>query len=115
MKHFTFVAVASLMIVGCAVDQDKQAMVAPQQPVAVATASPMPGRTSAALAFDPPITQDGASPDLARDQRGQAALVGFEEAQTSSYDVFTYNRQASDNSNYYDKEAVSERVGTTHR
>jgi hypothetical protein len=56
-----------------------------------------------------------AMPDLARENRGEAALVGFEEASTSTYDVFTYDRQSSDQSDYYDQEAVSERVGATHR
>ena len=72
-------------------------------------------RAASALAFDPPIAMNEAAPDLSRDARGQAALVGFEEASNSTYDVFTYDRQASDSSDYYDQEAVSERVGSTHR
>jgi len=74
-----------------------------------------PPRTASALVFDPPIALSMAMPDLARENRGEAALVGFEEASTSTYDVFTYDRQSSDQSDYYDQEAVSERVGATHR
>jgi len=67
------------------------------------------------LAFDPPIALNEAAPDLSRDGRGQAALVGFEEPSTSSYDVFTYDRQSADQTDYFDQEAFSERIGTTHR
>ncbi len=74
-----------------------------------------PARTASALMFDPPIALNEQAPDLSRDLRGQAALIGFEEAATSTYDVYTYNRQGSGNTGYYDQEAVSERVGTTHR
>ena len=106
MKHLTLFAVASLLV-GCAAEAEK--------PVAMTTPPPVGGRTSSALAFDPPIARGWDASDLSRDQRGQAALLGFEEPSTSTYDVFTYNRQASNFSSYYDKEAVSERVGTVHR
>lgn len=74
-----------------------------------------PARTASALTFDPPIALAEPSPDLSRADRGQAALVGFEEPSTSTYSVFTYNRQSSNRADYYDKEAVSGKQGTTHR
>ena len=106
MKNLTSIAVLSLLA-GCATQAAKPA---PQAIVA-----PAGSTTASALAFDPPIALRSAAPDLSRDARGGAALIGFEEPSTSTYDVFTYNRQASDYSDYYDSEAVSERVGTTHR
>ena len=98
-----------MILTGCAANSDHR-----QMPPATPRETAAPSST-AALAFDPPITQHEDRPDLSRDRRGQAALVGFEEPSTSTYDVFTYNRQSSDYSDYYDSEAVSERVGTTHR
>ena len=103
MKHLTFISAASLLV-GCAAQPQQQA------------AAPAPlTHTSSALAFDPPIASAEQAPDLSRDQRGQAALLGFEEPTTSVYDVFTYNRQAGNYGSYYDKEAVTERTGATHR
>ena len=104
MKKTITLSFAFLMV-GCAAQTARTASVPPLEP----------SHTSSALAFDPPIAQAEPTPDLSRDNRGQAALVGFEEPATSSYDVFTYNRQANDNGSYYDKEAITEKVGTTHR
>ena len=105
VRYLTPILAASLLV-GCA--SQKQTSTASQVSVP-------PSRSASALAFDPPIALNSVAPDLSRDARGQAALVGFEEPSTSTYDVFTYNRQSSDYSDYYDQEAVSERVGTTHR
>ncbi len=108
MKNFPLYFAASLMI-GCASSTPS----ATNRPISTLPVSASP--TAAALAFDPPLALNAATPDLSRDARGGAALVGFEEPSTSTYDVFTYNRQSSDLADYYDQEAVSERVGTTHR
>ncbi len=107
VKYLTPIFAVSLLV-GCA--SQKQPSTASQ----IDPAHP-PARSASALAFDPPIALNETAPDQSRDVRGQAALIGFEEAQTSTFDVFTYNRQASDRSDYYDQEAVSERIGTTHR
>lgn len=106
MRNLTLIFAASVLA-GCSASSTLTA----QRPVGMLA----PSSTASALAFDPPITLNEARPDLSRDARGPAALVGFEEPSTSSYDVFTYNRQSSDLSDYYDQEAISERVGTTHR
>ena len=106
MKHLTWISAAAL-VVGCASTPQQQAAVPPPALPDVHAAS--------ALAFDPPIARAAGMPDLSRDQRGQAALLGFEEPATSTCDVFTYNRQSSDSYSDYDKEAVSEKVGVTHR
>jgi hypothetical protein len=107
VKHITTFALASISV-GCAA----------QPPVQQSSAPPANGswgRSSSALAFDPPIARAEITPDLSRDGRGGAALVGFEEPATSSYDVLTYDSQGTDGSSYYDKQAISERIGTTHR
>ena len=107
MKNLTLILAASVLA-GCG------ANAAPSS----SRPTPMAGTatsTASALAFDPPIALHEPAPDLSRDARGQAALIGFEEPTTSTFDVFTYNRQSSDYSDYYDSEAVSEKVGTTHR
>ena len=108
MRHLTTILAASLLA-GCA----SQSTPGSTQ---TAAADPLAGpHAASALAFDPPIALNMTAPDLSRDARGGAALVGFEEPSTSTYDVFTYNSQASDYSDYYDQEAYSERVGVTHR
>ena len=107
MKNFTLLLAASVLA-GCASNSATTARRSTPPPAVAST-------SAAALAFDPPIALHEPAPDLSRDARGQAALIGFEEPSTSTYDVFTYNRQSSDYANDYDSEAISERVGTTHR
>jgi len=70
---------------------------------------------SAALVFDAPITLYSPYIDISRDDRGQAALIGYEEGNTSTYDIVTDNRQSTDWSDRFVRESVTERIGVTHR
>ena len=98
---------AGALVIGCkSQSPPPTAMVAPPSGPMIA---------SAALVFDPPIIQTGPVLDLDRTNHGQAALVGFEESTTSFYDVFSLNRQATDGSDRIIKQAVTEKVGVTHR
>ncbi len=77
-------------------------------------ATPM-NATAAALAFDPPLTLAEGPINISRDDRGQAALVGFQEASTSAYGIFSENRQADDGTDRVVRESVSFRTGITRR
>lgn len=99
-------------LVGCA-DGPRADMVMPNTtPVVYADT---PSATASALAFDPPITIGQAGLDLSRQNHGEAAFAGFEDPQTDYEDVFTYNCQASDHSDRYERDSVTERVGVVHR
>jgi hypothetical protein len=93
-------------LTGCAASQ-------PALPAITTNAPPNYG--AAALVFDVPITMDEAPLNLSRSNHGQAAFAGFDDSSTSYYDIVTDNRQASDGTDQYIREAVSERVGSTHR
>ena len=97
---------SAVLLVGCA-----------EQPVAVQNSNINygPAVASAALVFDPPITLGEAPINLSRADRGEAALVGYEDNATSYYDVFSDNRQSTDFSDRFVKESITERVGVTHR
>ena len=99
------ILVGSLLIVGCK----------NQEPPATAMHPVEPINASTALVFDPPILRTGPALDLDRNNHGQAALVGFEEPVTTFSDVFTLNREATDGSDRIVKQAVTERIGVTHR
>ncbi len=71
--------------------------------------------TAAALAFDPPITLAEGPINISRDDRGPAALVGFEESSTTYYDIYSDNRQADDGSDRVVRESVSFREGQSSR
>ncbi len=92
---------------GCA--SDKQAMQASNTP-------PPPSQvTCAALAFDPPITLAEGPVNISRDNRGPAALAGFEEPSTSTYGIYSENRQADDGSDFVVRDAFSFRTGQVSR
>ena len=99
------VMLGSLLIVGCKT----------QDPPPTAMRPVVPSNASTALVVDPPILRTGPALDLDRDNHGQAALIGFEEPVTTYSDVFTLNRQATDGSDRIVKQAVTERIGVTHR
>lgn len=90
---------------GCAAEQSAMPPVITQRPVSGA---------SAALVFDVPITLTEPEVNISRDDRGQAALVGYEEGSVSNYSIVTDNRQTDDGSDDYVKESVTVRNGATH-
>ena len=94
---------------GCATEQPAM------QAVNTSPVIQQPIYASAALAFDAPITLSSPYIDISRDDRGLAALVGFEEGNTSTYDVINDNRQGADCSSNYIRESITERSGVTHR
>jgi hypothetical protein len=106
--RYQLLLVAGLMLSGCASEQP--VMQADNAPLVTGSA----GATASALAFDVPITLYAPYIDISRDDRGPVAVVGYEEGGTSYYDVVTDNRQTTDGSDQFVREAVTERVGVTH-
>ena len=80
-----------------------------------AAAAVAPVISSAALAFDPPLTLAEGPVNVSRDDRGPAALAGFEETSNSKFAVFSDNRQATDGSDRVVHETVSFRFGESRR
>jgi|GEM_PF-1064183 hypothetical protein len=110
----TFLALA---LGGCA---SQSAGVSPVQQSHVYDNAP-----AAVLAFDPPALAGMPQLDLSRDDRGTAAFMGFEDAQTTYYSLTT-NDWYSDgagggrfgrgvNGDYYQRQAISETSGITYR
>ncbi len=79
------------------------------------TIAPVQGRACAALVFDAPITLSAPPVEIARDDRGPAAFVGYEEATTSYYSISNDNRQSNDYSDGFVREAVTVQNGAIHR
>ncbi len=79
------------------------------------TISQPAGSAAAALVFDAPITLYQPYVDISRDDRGPAALVGYDEGATSTYDIISDNRLTTDRSNLYLRESVTEQTGAVHR
>jgi hypothetical protein len=100
------ICIMALLAGGCAT---QQAPVTPAAPVAVA-------RPATALAFDPPILMGQPRADLSREARQPTAFVGYDSVSTSSFDISTDNRQSTTpGDSYYDREAVTEKVGVSTR
>ncbi len=94
------------MMTGCASQQPAMQTV---------TIAQQPQYACAAMAFDAPITLDQPAIDVSRADRGPAAFVGFEDINTSYYDVVNDDRQSTDRSDRFIRESVTERIGTTRR
>jgi hypothetical protein len=98
---------AGVLLVGCA-----------SQPAVMQSSNITPPQItggSTALAFDAPITLGEPSIDISRDDRGPAAFLGFVDESVSSYDVFSFNRQASDRSDRFFQDSFTEKTGTIRR
>jgi hypothetical protein len=95
------------LLAGCATQ--------PVQTEAVRPVSAGPTASSAALAFDPPLTLNERPLDLSRAGRGEAAFAGYEDTTTTYFDVWTDDRQTTDFTNSYVREGYSEQVGSTRR
>jgi len=106
MKAISIVFGASLLA-GCATQ--------PVQTEAVQPVSAGPTASSAALAFDPPLTLNQRPLNLDRSGRGEAAFAGFEDTTTTYFDVWTDDRRTTDSSENYVREAYIEKVGSTTR
>jgi hypothetical protein len=84
-----------------------------------------PAAGAAALAFDPPIRNDGPRLELARAPREAAAVVGYEEGTAEYFSVRWDDRQSSGygygraggggRQDRYERRAISERVGVLYR
>lgn len=80
---------------------------------------------SAALVFDPPVAADGASLDLARDTRQPSAFLGYDEGVAEYFYLRWDDRQSnwgtslgwggSGRGDWYERRAVSEKVGVLYR
>ena len=77
---------------------------------------------AAALVFDPPVALDGPPLELARDVRQPEAFVGYAEGVTEYFYLRWDDRQASyghgrhgGNDDYYERRAISEKVGALYR
>ena len=74
-------------------------------------------RTASALAFDPPVVASAVTPDLSRDGRGPSAYVGFDQVITTHFYLRNDDRQIirGEGAGRYERRAISERFGVTHR
>lgn len=101
---------ATALLVGCTSQRPAQ----PARPVTPISTPVVPG-SSSALLFDPPLTRVSPPIDLDRTGRGPAAFVGFEQATTSSYDVWTYNNESTDGCDDFNRATLVDKVGTVSR
>lgn len=72
---------------------------------------------ASALAFAPPIVASAVTPNLARAGRETAAYVGFDSVITTHFYLRSDDRQIiyGEDSGRYERRAVSERFGVSHR
>lgn len=96
---------AGVLLAGCA----------SQEPPVKPLVTSAPARASAALAFDPPITLSEPPIDLSRDVRGPAAFAGFEDSTTTYFYINTDDRQTTDQTDRFAREAYIAKVGATRR
>jgi uncharacterized lipoprotein YajG len=106
MKTF-LVIIGAMLLTGCAAQ--------PAQTQAVQPLSAGTTVSSAALAFDPPMTLNQRPLDLSRDGRGEAAFAGYENTTTTYFDVWTDDRRTTDSTENYVREAYVEQVGSNSR
>jgi hypothetical protein len=99
------------MLVGCAA----QRAPTPTAQAAIPPTASVPLGSSSALLFTPPLARYSPPLNLDRTGRGQAAFVGFEQATTSSYDIYTYNRASTDGFDTYDRYTFVNRGGSLSR
>ena len=71
--------------------------------------------SSAALVFDPPVAMYDPPLDLSRNNRGEAAFVGFEDTSTTYFDIYTDDRQTTDLTDRFVREGYSDKSGAIHR
>lgn len=71
--------------------------------------------TSAALAFDPPVTLVEPRLNLSRSARGEAAFAGFEDVTTTYFYVRTDDRQTTDFTDRFRREGYSAKIGSIRR
>ena len=71
--------------------------------------------SSAALVFDPPVTLSEPRLNLSRDTRGAAAFAGFEDSTVTYFYVRTDDRQTTDNTDRFQRDGYSAKVGAVRR
>ena len=84
------------------------------------TSAPAPVRTyqesaGSALVFDPPVIASDRPVELSRDERRPGAFIGYEDTSATYYDVHTYDHQADDGSQSFERDANIEKVGVSYR
>jgi hypothetical protein len=100
------ISIIVLLAGGCATQQAPKSAAAPMAAQ----------RTATALAFDPPILSGQPRLDLSRETREPSAFVGYDSVTTSSFDVYTDNRQSNEpGESGYDRDSVTEKVGVSTR
>ena len=109
--------VAGMLLTGCA-SRAKTSEQAKQGPEPVMAAYRYDASSSAsALAFDPPVVANAITPNLAREGRGEAAYVGYDETITTYFYLRNDDRQfiQGDGADRYERRAISERFGVSYR
>ncbi len=102
-----WIIVGASLLAGCATH--------PVQPDTAQTVPVGPKASSAALAFDPPLTLNERPLDLSRSGRGEAAFAGFEDTTTTYFNIWTDDRRTTDFTNSYVREGYIEKVGSISR
>ena len=78
---------------------------------------------AAALVFEPPVMQDGPPVELAREGRAPEAFVGYAEGVTEYFYLrwddrqtnYGHGRHHGGNFDYFERRAVSEKMGALYR
>jgi hypothetical protein len=110
------VILAAVLLTGCAARAKTSQRVEAQPEPQLAADRYEPAEASA-LAFDPPIVASALTPSLAREGRGEAAYVGFDEVITTRFYLRYDDRQViqSRGPERYERRAISERFGVSYR
>src|SRR5271154_3438134 len=98
--------ISALFLVGCNSQQPQTTLLQSNENLS---------NSSSALAFDPPIAMNTAALDLNRSTRGEAAFAGFENTSTTYVDVYTDDRQTSDNTDRFVREGRSDKISALTR
>jgi hypothetical protein len=70
---------------------------------------------ASALVFTPAVAMDGPDLDLSRDEREPGAFVGYDDVEQSFVYVRTDDRQSSRGIGRFEREAITEKVGSSTR
>jgi hypothetical protein len=116
MRCFALI-VAGMLLAGCATRAKTSEQVQLGSEPVMAAYRYDEGSTASALAFDPPVIADAITPNLAREGRGEAAYVGYDETITTYFYLRNDDRQfiQGDGADRYERRAISERFGVSYR
>ena len=113
VMRWGLITISGFLLAGCASKPPVQVVTAPSPRV-------YDDAVAAALVFDPPAISDGQRLNVTREGRSQAAFGGFDELITTFYYLRVDDYQQGFNGNCrnsdrFQREAITERVGVSYR